>query len=173
MSIKIIKPSIGPDPTSLTHTSESFLFSGLTTQGDSFLHDLIDDTWFIFDPTTGGTGGAYVEIDKTLEELKTSSQRYQIQVFYNNVQTLISDTVRSYNYDSSDNFISYYNSGVTAWRNEAIAFNTWRDNTETLMYDNIFSFTADGITLPDLAGFTGQTGYFDVGITASRPNLFS
>jgi len=89
------------------------------------------------------------------------------------VRTFMNDTAVSYGYSSSDNFISYYNSGITAWRNEAIAFNTWRDNTETLMYDNIFSFTADGITLPDLAGFTGQTGYFDVGITASRPNLFS
>jgi len=96
-----------------------------------------------------------------------------IEYITSNVNFLLNQTAKSYGYDSIDNAISYYNSGVTAWRNEAIAFNTWRDNTETLMFDNIFSFTADGITLPDLAGFTGQTGYFDVGITASRPNLFS
>lgn len=96
-----------------------------------------------------------------------------IEYIKSNVNFLLNQTAKSYGYDSIDNAISYYNSGITAWRNEAIAFNTWRDNTETLMFDNIFSFTADGITLPDLAGFTGQTGYFDVGITASRPILFS
>ena len=97
-----------------------------------------------------------------------------IKFIVSNVNFLMNQTAKSYGYDSIDNAISYYNSGITSWRNEAIAFNTWRDNTVSLMYDNIFSFTADGITLPDLPGFTGQTGYFDVGITSpSRPNLFS
>jgi len=105
---------------------------------------------------------------------ETPGQTASIKAFYNIITgDLFRNVAFSYSYPSIENAISYYNSGVTAWRNEAIAFNTWRDNTETLMYDNIFSFTADGITLPDLAGFTGQTGYFDVGITASRPNLFS
>ena len=113
---------------------------------------------------------------QTLEDensLNIVVETSEVLNFSSLVRTFMNDTAVSYGYSSSDNFISYYNSGITAWRNEAIAFNTWRDNTETLMYDNIFSFTADGITLPDLAGFTGQTGYFDVGITASRPNLFS
>jgi hypothetical protein len=87
--------------------------------------------------------------------------------FIDFMKSSILDSIANfYGYDSIDNAISYCNSGITSWRNEAIAFNTWRDNTVSLMYQNIFSFTADGITLPDLDGFIGQTGYFDVGITS-------
>jgi hypothetical protein len=103
------------------------------------------------------------------------TDEYLIKQFYGGVYNLMDREAFSFGYDSVQDAISYYNSGITAWRDEAIAFNTWRDNTVSLMYDNIFSFTADGITLPSLTSgaFTGQAGYFDVGVTASRPQLFS
>jgi hypothetical protein len=90
------------------------------------------------------------------------------------IKNFLSRIAGDYGYDSIDNAISYYNSSVTAWAEEAAAFNTWRDNTLSLMYQNIFSFTADGVTLPDLDGFTGQTGYAQLTLgEPSRPQLFS
>jgi len=122
----------------------------------------------------GGITYSFVGFDPEITIPTSDTTSDYISFFYANIKNLLEGTSISYGYDSIDNAISYYNSGITSWRNEAIAFNTWRDNTVSLMYDNIFSFTADGITLPDLPGFTGQTGYFDVGITSpSRPNLFS
>jgi hypothetical protein len=105
----------------------------------------------------------------------TFTDQELIGIFYSGVYSLLDEISSVYGYNGIVDAVSYYNSGITAWRDEAIAFNTWRDNTVSLMYDNIFSFTADGITLPSLTsgGFTGQTGYFDIGITASRPQLFS
>ena len=162
------------DNTKTTVNSYSFhTFTGLTSTSDRFIKNL-DATgasaWYVYDPSVTGYILFGQDVDEIPDPNLTSNNVTQ---FHTTIQDLLYNTAIYYGYASSDNFISYYNSGITAWRNEAIAFNTWRDNTETLMYDNIFSFTADGITLPDLAGFTGQTGYFDVGITASRPNLFS
>jgi hypothetical protein len=152
-----------------------YTFQGLTSTSDSFLQDLDEkgaSAWYVFDPSVT----AYVPFGEDVLSLFTDSSSItseSVSIFFQNVRFLINSTAVSYGYDSADNFISYYNSGITAWRDEAIAFNTWRDNTLSLMYDNIFSFTADGITLPNLSGFTAQVGYFDVGVTASRPNLFS
>ena len=106
----------------------------------------------------------------------TFSNQELITNFYVGVYGLLDSVSGVYGYNGILDAISYYNSGTTAWRDEAIAFNTWRDNTIDLMYDNIYSFTADGITLPSLTagGFTGQTGYFDVALgSPSRPLLFS
>lgn len=173
MAIPIIKPTIGPSVEGLTHPSEIFSFPGLTTQGNIFLHDLQDDSWYIFDPTTGGTDGAYVEIDTTLTDLKNSSESYQIETFYNSVRNHIETTSRTFGYESSLEFISYRDSGITSWREESLTFSEWRDNTLTLMYQNIASFTGGGPALDDLNGFTSQVGYYAMPITPSRPQLFS
>ena len=113
------------------------------------------------------------EITFTPEIFETPSIFTQILNFKEFVvDSILNDTARVYGYDSIDNAISYYNSSVTAWAEEAAAFNTWRDNTLSLMYQNIFSFTADGVTLPDLDGFTGQTGYAQLTLgEPSRPQL--
>lgn len=165
-----VKDKTNPELTSSDDTFEQYYFDGLTTQGRDFLHSLDTDKWYIFDTSLN----YYTEIDVTLQDLVNSNQNYNISNFQSEVNVLLESTAVSYGYNSIDNAISYYNSGITAWRNEAIAFNTWRDNTLDLMYDNVYSFTADGITLPTLSGFTGQAGYFDVGLGApSRPQLFS
>ena len=145
---------------------------GVTSAGSTFLQNLLTSRWYVLDTDSGGYIAYGATTDNPYDNLP---QSYYTQKFYNNINNFVANTATSYGYDSTENFISYYNSGITAWREEAIAFNTWRDNTVSLMYDNIFSFTADGTTLPDIATgeFTGQAGYFDVGVTASRPNLFS
>ena len=163
-----VKPTIGPDE-SVTGSFKLTSIPGVTSSGTEFVFSYDKDTWYVFDESLT----SYVEYTGSPYDYLENLDTQKIGSFEALIDNLLHDASISYGYSSIENAISYYNSGVTAWRNEAIAFNTWRDNTETLMYDNIFSFTADGITLPDLAGFTGQTGYFDVGITASRPNLFS
>jgi hypothetical protein len=171
MSIKV-KVSLESDPTELDNLAEIVNFSGLTSTGEKFLHDLVTDEWYVFDSSVT----SFVKMDTTLADLQNSNQNYNISLFKNTVNGFMERTVSLYGYNSIHDVISYYNSGITAWRNEAIAFNTWRDNTIDLMYDNIYSFTADGITLPSLTagGFTGQTGYFDVALgSPSRPLLFS
>lgn len=113
-------------------------------------------------------------ISSLVYELPFVGVTANIQHFVEIIDEFITSYAISYGYSSIIDAVSYHNCGITAWEEESIAFNTWRANTESLMYDNIFSFTADGITLPDLAGFTSQAGYFDVGITSpSRPILFS
>lgn len=102
----------------------------------------------------------------------TQSQQQEILNFQGFVYNFLDETSVTFGYFDIQDAISYYNSGITAWRNEAIAFNTWRDNTVTLMYSNINGFTASGITLPSLitGGFTGQVGYVPLGLTSpSRP----
>jgi len=169
MSIKV-KTSLGADPTELSNLAEIIDFSGLTSTGEKFLHDLVTDEWYVFDSSLT----SFVKMDTTLADLQNSNQNYNISSFTNTVNGFIETTVSLYGYNSINDVISYYNSGITAWREEAIAFNTWRDNTIDLMYDNIYSFTADGITLPSLSGFTGQTGYSSLSLgTPSRPQLFS
>lgn len=137
-------------------------------------YDLLSQTYSDSSKTItfdAGTSGL------TLSDIPSATFTDQelIGIFYSGVYSLLDEISSVYGYNGIVDAVSYYNSGITAWRDEAIAFNTWRDNTVSLMYDNIFSFTADGITLPSLTsgGFTGQAEYFDVGITASRPQLFS
>lgn len=155
----------------LLTTYTEFENPGLTTQGSKFIEDVTSGKWFIYDESVTG----YVEMNISYQQLVnnfSSRQPERIRVLNEGVQLFLNDTAVDYGYDSIHDAISYYNSGITAWRNEAIAFNTWRDNTVTLMYDNIYSFTADGITLPSLTAgsFTGQAGYVPLGLTSpSRP----
>ena len=147
-------------------------FPGLTTTGSTFLQDVSNNRWFVYDSATG----AYKQLNEPLESLVAKNKPIRVEDFKISIFSLLGKTAVSYGYDTIDDAISYYNSGITAWRNEAIAFNTWRDNTLSLVYDNIYSFTADGITLPSLTAgdFTGQAGYLDVALgSPSRPQLFS
>jgi hypothetical protein len=142
---------------------------GLTTSGDSFILDTNTNTWYVFNKDSE----EYQEFPQNPYELPTANPEILLSSFIDQVIFLLSSTAIEYGYDSIDNAISYYNSSVTAWAEEAAAFNTWRDNTLSLMYQNIFSFTADGVTLPDLDGFTGQTGYAQLALAEpSRPQLF-
>lgn len=118
-----------------------------------------------FDEQKGGITSFDITIDQGLTE--------KYQSFFGIISNFIDNYPTSFGYGSIEEAISYYNSGITAWREEAIAFNTWRDNTLSLAYDNIYGFTANGITLPSLSGFTSQQGYFEVDIpTPSRPIIF-
>jgi hypothetical protein len=145
------------------------ILKGLTTSGDSFILDTNTNTWYVFNKDSE----EYQEFPQNPYELPTANPEILLSSFINQIVSLLSSTAIEYGYDSIDNAISYYNSSVTAWAEEAAAFNTWRDNTLSLMYQNIFSFTADGVTLPDLDGFTGQTGYVQLALAEpSRPQLF-
>lgn len=162
----------GSIKTTITTDYEIYRVFGATSSGSTFLRDGSSDRWYVLEDSSG----EYIAYGATgVSPFDNLPPSFYTQEFYGGVKNLLDSTAVSYGYDSIDNAVSYYNSGITAWREEAIAFNTWRDNTLSLMYDNIFSFTADGTTLPDIATgeFTGQAGYFDVGVTASRPNLFS
>lgn len=163
----------GSEKITLTSDYASYVVSGVTSSGSTFIVDLSTDRWYVLEDSSG----EYIAYGATgVSPYDNLPNSYYIQDFVGGVENILNTTAISYGYNSIDNAISYYNSGITAWRDEAIAFNTWRDNTLDLMYDNVYSFTADGITLPSLTagGFTGQTGYFDVGLGApSRPLLFS
>lgn len=156
-------------------TYSYYTFQGLTTTSDSFIQNL-DATgasaWYVFDPSVT----AYVPFGLDALVLLSSNvdtTANSISNFVNSVKNYIEIVATNFGYDSSLDFISYQNSGITAWRNESLTFGEWRDNTISLMYENVASFTGGGPSLPNIDGFTGQTGYFDVGITASRPLLFS
>lgn len=113
----------------------------------------------------------YDPSSETIQSVVYNSSQL-VSFFGNSIFTFMEQTAISYNYKSLEDVVTFSNSGITAWRNEAIAFNTWRDNTLSLMYKNIHSFTADGITLPSLTGgsFTAQSEYVPLGITSpSRP----
>ena len=163
----------GSVKTTLTTNYAFYTVGGVTSSGSSFLLDLEANKWYVLEESSS----EYIAYGATaVSPYDNLPDSYYIQEFVGDVEGLLNTTAFSYGYNSIDNAISYYNSGITAWRDEAIAFNTWRDNTIDLMYDNIYSFTADGITLPSLTagGFTGQTGYFDVALgSPSRPLLFS
>jgi hypothetical protein len=141
---------------------------GLTSSGSTFIRDSDTGKWYVFDESNE----EYVEFPQNPYELPIVYEPLLLTSFIDQTVGLLSSTAIEYGYDSIDNAISYYNSSVTAWAEEAAAFNTWRDNTLSLMYQNIFSFTADGVTLPDLDGFTGQTGYAQLALgEPSRPRL--
>lgn len=151
-----------------TDTFEKFFFGGLTTQGEDFLHSLDTDKWYIFDTSLN----YYTEIDVTLQELANSNQNYNINIFQSQVGGLLDSTATYYGYDSIDNAISYYDSLDSTKREEARSFSSWRDSVEFLADVNIFSYTADGVTLPDLAGFTGQTGYAEFSVVPIPTTFF-
>lgn len=164
------------DPNYKNLTNYSFFtFEGLTTTSTSFLQDL-DATgassWYVFDP--GST--SYVPLGEDALVLLTNqvdATSDSITLFYSKVNNFIENTARSFGYKSSLDFLSFHNSGITAWREESLTFGEWRDNTLNLMYQNIASFTGSGNPLTDISGFTSQVGYYDISTTPSRPNLFS
>jgi len=112
----------------------------------------------------------------TLSEVPslTLSQQQQISNFQGSVYNFLNETSVTFGYFDIQDAISYRNSGIVARRSEAIAFNTWRDHTLALMYDNIYSFTADGITLPSVAAgsFTGQAGYTEFSVSPTPITFF-
>jgi len=144
---------------------------GLTTTGSVFVQDTETLKYYVYNDFTS----EYVELggSGSYQELVNSNKELNIRGFRGDtIDPFLDQTAREYGYQTIHDAISYYNSGITAWRNEAIAFNTWRDNTQNLMFQNIHSYTADGITLPTLSGFTGQVGYVPLGLTSpSRPSF--
>lgn len=150
--------------------------SGITTGEAQFAYDSRTNSWFYFNEETSEFVASSDPLNFVVEEEVTiteqENQNIITQEFLQQINSFLNETASSYGYDSIDNAISYYNSGITAWRNEAIAFNTWRDDTISLMYSNIFSFTSDGTALPDLLGFTSQPSYNDLNLsTPSRPTF--
>lgn len=133
-----------------------------------YLLDEITLKWYVFNIQTE----EYEEFQgNPLEDLPQDTSASLSVRFLDDINTFINRTALQYNYSSIDNAISYFNSGVVASREDASKFITWRDNTLSLMYDNIDNFLADGITLPTLDGFTSQAGYVE--FTAIEPqNLF-
>lgn len=156
-------------------TYSYYTFQGLTTTSDSFIQNL-DVTgasaWYVFDPSVT----AYVPFGQDALVLLASNvdtTASSISNFTSVVKSYIETVAIDFGYDSSVDFISYQSSGITSWRSESLTFGEWRDNTVSLMYDNIASFTAGGPSLPNIGGFTSQVGYYDMGINPSRPQLFS
>lgn len=140
-------PSLTDDDVSITETEYNNILTGT--------YKLIE---------SGGTFGIQAAPPPTNQE--------KVLLFFASVNSFINDAALNNGYDDILDAISYKNSGITAWREEAEKFISWRDNTKSLMYSNIHSFTADGITLPSLTGgsFTAQSEYVPLGITSpSRP----
>ena len=80
MSIKV-KVSLESDPTELDNLAEIVNFSGLTSTGEKFLHDLVTDEWYVFDSSVT----SFVKMDTTLADLQNSNQNYNISLFKNTV----------------------------------------------------------------------------------------
>lgn len=132
-------------------------FPGLTTTGSIFLQDSSNDNWYVYDSATG----AYKQLGESLDSLISKNKPIQIEKFKFSVDFLLDSTAISYGYKDIDDAVSYYDSTITSKKNEAKAFVTWRDNTLGLRDENIYDFTADGVTLPrvDDGSFTSQDGY--------------
>lgn len=152
-------------------------FPGITTTGEIFLYDGDAEgatAWYILEnssgdyvPYSGDPNSEYLSI--TYFPNPTSDF---ISLFESRVSSLLNSTAVSYGYNSIDNAISYYDSLDFTKREEARSFSSWRDSVEFLADANIFSFTADGVTLPDLAGFTGQTGYAEFSVVPIPTTFF-
>ena len=173
-----VKLTKDPEAESKTLTTyATYDFPGLTTTGTVFLYDA-DATgltsWYLFDNSLG----EYVAYsgDPNSEYINTlpveSPTANSISLFQFRVNDLINSAAISYGYDSIDNAVSYYNSLDPIKREEARSFSDWRDSVLSLADSNIYEFTSDGITLPDLAGFTGQTGYTGYEVTPIPTTFF-
>lgn len=128
-------------------------------------YDLLSQTYadsskiITFDTEAGGlTLSDAVFSEEPLDDFEI------INTFKSSISFLLDGVALSYGYSSIENAISYYDSLDSTKREEARSFSGWRDSVEFLADSNIFSFTADGVTLPDLAGFTGQTGYAEFSV---------
>lgn len=173
-----VKLTKDPEAESKTLTTyATYDFPGLTTTGTVFLYDA-DATgltsWYLLD----NSSGEYVAYsgDPNSEYINTlpveSPTANSISLFQSRVNGLINSSAISYSYDSIDNAVSYYNSTNQTKRDEARSFSIWRDLVLSLADSNIYEFTSEGITLPDLAGFTGQTGYTGYEVTPIPTTFF-
>jgi hypothetical protein len=144
-------------------------FPGLTSTGTRFILDAEATgltSWYLFDISLGEyvaySGDPNSEYINTLPVESPTANSISLFNYY--VNDLLNSAAISYGYYSIDNAVSYYNSLDPTKREEARSFSDWRDSVLSLADTNIYGFTADGITLPDLAGFTGQTGYIDFSV---------
>jgi hypothetical protein len=134
----------------------------------NFVLDLDSGQWYVFDKLESAYVAYKTPIDNPFEDADFSS--FQIPYFTNIILSYINQTAVSFGYDSIDNAISYYHSDNVVRREDAFKFKTWRDNTISLMQDNIDNFISNGITLPDLSGFTSQPEYIE--FNAIQPETF-
>lgn len=167
-------------PTKNVSSYSTHIFSGITSSGDQFIFDLNAEpgttSWYVLE--TIGLTSAYVPyafnpyMVEALTNVQEQTTGDKISIFKESVTRLLESTATYYGYDSIDNAISYYDSLDSTKREEARSFSSWRDSVEFLADVNIFSYTADGVTLPDLAGFTGQTGYTEFSVVPLQEDFF-
>jgi len=166
------KLTTDPNDTS-TKSIDSFeivYFSGITS-GEKFIKDLNASpgttSWYVYEKNTKTylpfSSNPYT-VSALLEEIPESTTSEKISIFSASVSNLLNRKAIDYGYKSIDNAISYYNSEDTTKREEARSFSEWRDSVLFLAESNINGFTADGITLPDLNGFTSQNEYSDYSV---------
>lgn len=135
-------------------------FSGVTSSGDDFIQDFETQDWFVYDKNLD----KYVFYNGDPRNIFSKEQI--ISNFRTMINIFLQNTAISFGYDSIQDALSYHNSGITAWREEAIALNEWRDNTISLAYNNIHMFTTNGIPLPSESEFKSQQGYSSVNISS-------
>lgn len=180
MAVPQISPSLLP---SSLENYEFRTYYGLSGSGISsgesfFALDINTKNWFYYDDTQKIFVSSSDPINFATDEVKEIpdveilAQNDAIRIFTNDISQLLFGTAISYGYSSIDDAISYYNSLDQQKREEARSFSGWRDGVEFLADQNIFSFTADGVTLPDLAGFTGQTGYAEFSVVPIPTTFF-
>ena len=90
------------------------------------------------------------------------SQDQLINQFKGLVYNLLDAEAISGGFASISDAATFYLSTSTTEKSKAEDFIQWRDNTLNLMNQNIFSYTADGVTLPSLSEFVEQGEYWSI-----------
>lgn len=114
------------------------------------------------------------EVKSIPQSILDSAQKKElINLFYGNIKALMSNTAKKYGYVSILDAVSFLNSDVPEWKNEAQMFVSWRDNTLNLLYKNLNDFNEGKISsLPTVEDFVKQPSYSEINIEkASRPSI--
>lgn len=112
---------------------------------------------------------AFLQIDCTPDEYILKDKKNSINLFRYLIESYLDYVAVCYNYEDIRDAISFVNSGVDAWKEEALAFNSWRDETLKLMYKNIKNYIVSNHTLPKtIDEFKDQSEYIPLGL--SKPS---
>lgn len=69
------------------------------------------------------------------------------------VQEFIDNKARTRGYDSALSCVSYYNSTISQWKAEAVAFSAWRDDVWTYVLDTMDKVHRGEIERPTMQEF--------------------
>lgn len=127
----------------------------------TFLKDTDTGNYFVYN----NSSNIYNQISTNPESHILSITANSISIFKNTVSSYIDYLSSSYGYGDIAEAISFSSSGITSWREEGIAFKEYRDNSLSLMYDNINSYLDNSTSLPiEIDTFISQGNYIPLSL---------